>query len=173
MASVNSPASPLSKFILSTALRVVVLGWLLGRSNAEAAMAVDEEAVVLVLLVLVLEAPLKTFEMSETSSVLWLVVTVTAASSSALSLLLVAVEDAAFVFTMSTSCNNIQLAGYQPRSQMVVLLVSFLPKDFVQTQLTKGIASLLSMTFSVPILVLKRTSLPFYRFISTLYCPFC
>jgi hypothetical protein len=107
-------------------LGVVLLVQLSGKFNAKAAVAVNEEAVVVVL-----EAPQETFKMSEMSSVLWLVVTVTAPPSSALSFL-VAAEDATFVIKMSMSCNNIQLVGYQPWSQMAVLLVSFLLKDFGQ-----------------------------------------
>jgi hypothetical protein len=82
-------------------------------------------------------------------------------------------DNAALVFKMSGSCNNIQLAAYQPRSQMAVLLDSVLPKDFGQIQLTKGITSLLLMTVYEEILLLKRMSLPFSRVISTLYWPFC
>jgi hypothetical protein len=72
--------SPLSKVILSKALQVVLMGRLLGKSNAKAAvvsgkfnakaaMAAGKEA-----FVVVLEAILQTFEMSEMSSVPWLFV---------------------------------------------------------------------------------------------------
>jgi hypothetical protein len=152
---------------LSKALGVVLLGQILGKSSIKAALAVEEEA-----LLVILEAPLETFKMSEMSSVLWLVVTVTAASllrSHSLLQLKILLLFSRFPHHVTT----LDWLDTNLRSQMAVLLVPFLPKDFGQLQWNKGIASLSSITVSVPILVLERTSLLFSRVISTLYCPFC
>jgi hypothetical protein len=155
MSRAKAPASPLSRFIWSNAFQVVLVVEL-GKSNKAKAVVVDDGVSAVLPL---LKSWLETFEISKMSSIAWLDVMVGAASSSVA--ILVAFDNADLFFKISGSCNNIQLAGYQPQSRMAVLLLSVLPKDFGQTRLTKGITSLLLMTVSELILVLKSISLPF------------
>jgi hypothetical protein len=75
---------------------------------------------------------LETFEISEmSSSIVWLVVMAGAASSS-VAAIFVPFDDADFVFRISGSSNNIRLAGYQPRSRMAVLFVSILRRTLAK-----------------------------------------
>ncbi len=102
-----------------------------GKSDKAEAAAVevnDGVSAPAVLLPVLEERWLETFEISEmSSSIVWLVVMAGAASSS-VAAILVPFDNADFVFRISGSSNNIRLAGYQPRSRMAVL-VFFYPSE--------------------------------------------